>query len=109
MKIDIKTGRPILANRIGGLSGPAIKPIAVRCIYEIYERVRVPIFGCGGILNWRDAIELILAGASAVQIGTAIAVKDLEVFRTIPKGIEKYIRRKGFRSIKEIVGLSHRL
>ncbi len=109
MKIDIKTGRPILANRIGGLSGPAIKPIAVRCIYEIYERVRVPIFGCGGILNWRDAIELILAGASAVQIGTAIAVKDLEVFRTIPKGIEKYIRRKGFRSVKEIVGLSHRL
>jgi len=109
MKIDIKTGRPILANRIGGLSGPAIKPIAVRCVYEIYERVRVPIFGCGGILNWRDAIELILAGASAVQIGTAIAVKDLEVFRTIPKGIEKYIRRKGFRSVKEIVGLSHRL
>jgi len=109
MKIDIKTGRPILANRIGGLSGPAIKPIAVRCIYEIYERVRVPIFGCGGILNWRDAIELILAGASAVQIGTAIAVKDLEVFRTIPRGIEKYIRRKGFRSVKEIVGLSHRL
>jgi len=109
MKIDIKTGRPILANRIGGLSGPAIKPIAVRCVYEIYERVGVPIFGCGGILNWRDAIELILAGASAVQIGTAIAVKDLEVFRTIPKGIEKYIRRKGFRSVKEIVGLSHRL
>ena len=109
MKIDIKTGRPILANRIGGLSGPAIKPIAVRCVYEIYERVRVPIFGCGGILNWRDAIELILAGASAVQIGTAIAVKDLEVFRTIPKGIEKYIRRKGFGSVKEIVGLSHRL
>jgi len=109
MKIDIKTGRPILANRIGGLSGPAIKPIAVRCIYEIYERVRVPIFGCGGILNWQDAIELILAGASAVQIGTAIAVKDLEVFRTIPKGIEKYIRRKGFGSVKEIVGLSHRL
>ena len=109
MKIDVKTGRPILANRIGGLSGPAIKPIAVRCIYEIYEHVRVPIFGCGGISNWRDAIELILAGACAVQIGTAIAVKDLEVFRTIPKGIEKYIRRKGFRSVKEIVGLSHRL
>jgi len=56
MKIDIKTGRPILANRIGGLSGPAIKPIAVRCVYEIYERVDTPIFGCGGISNWRDAI-----------------------------------------------------
>ena len=109
MKIDIKTGRPILANRIGGLSGPAIKPIAVRCIYEIYERVRVPIFGCGGILNWRDAIEFILAGASAVQVGTAIALKGLEVFRAISKGIEAYIKKKGFRSVGEIVGLSHSL
>ena len=109
MKIDIKTGRPILANRIGGLSGPTIKPIAVRCIYEIYERVRVPIFGCGGILNWRDAIELILAGASAVQVGTAIALKGLEVFRAISKWIETYIKKKGFRSVGEIVGLSHSL
>ena len=109
MKIDIKTGRPILANRIGGLSGPAIKPIAVRCIYEIYEHVRVPIFGCGGILNWRDAIEFILAGASAVQVGTAIALKGLEVFGAISKGIEAYIRKKGFRSVGEIVGLSHSL
>ena len=109
MKIDIKTGRPILANRIGGLSGPAIKPIAVRCVYEIYERVGVPIFGCGGISNWRDAIEFILAGASAVQIGTAIALRGLEVFRAISKGIEAYIKKKGFRSVREIVGLSHSL
>jgi len=109
MKIDIKTGRPILANRIGGLSGPAIKPITVRCIYEIYEHVRVPIFGCGGILNRRDAIEFILAGASAVQIGTAIALRGLEVFRAISKGIEAYIKKKGFRSVREIVGLSHNL
>ncbi len=109
MKIDIKTGRPILANRIGGLSGPAIKPIAVRCVYEIYERVRVPIFGCGGISNWRDAIEFILAGASAVQVGTAIALRGLEVFRAISKGIEAYIKKKGFRSVGEIVGLSHSL
>jgi len=109
MKIDVKTGRPILANRIGGLSGPAIKPIAVRCVYEIYERVRVPIFGCGGILNWRDAIEFILAGASAVQVGTAIALKGLEVFRAISKRIEAYIKKRGFRSVGEIVGLSHSL
>ena len=109
MKIDVKTGRPILANRIGGLSGPAIKPIAVRCVYEIYERVRVPIFGCGGILNWRDVIEFILAGASAVQVGTAIALRGLEVFRAISKGIEAYIKKRGFRSVGEIVGLSHSL
>jgi len=109
MKIDIKTGRPILANRIGGLSGPAIKPIAVRCVYEIYERVDTPIFGCGGISNWRDAIEFTLAGASAVQIGTAIALKGLEAFRTISEGIEAYIKKRGFRRVGEIVGLSHRL
>ena len=109
MKIDIKTGRPILANKIGGLSGSAIKPIAVRCVYEIYERVRVPIFGCGGISNWRDAIEFILAGAAAVQVGTAIALRGLEVFRAILKGVETYIEKKGFRSVEEIVGLSHGL
>jgi len=109
MKIDIKTGRPILANRIGGLSGPAIKPIAVRCVYEIYERVGVPILGCGGISNWRDVIEFILAGASAVQVGTAIALRGLEVFRAISKGVEAYIKKKGFRSVGEIVGLSHSL
>ena len=109
MKIDVRTGRPILANKIGGLSGPAIKPIAIRCIYEIYERVKVPIFGCGGISNWRDAIEFILAGASAVQVGTAVAVKGLEVFRAITEGMEAYIKRRGFRRVGEIVGLSHSL
>ncbi len=109
MAIDVETARPILANKIGGLSGPAIKPIAIRCVYEIYEKVEIPIVGCGGITTWRDAVEFLLAGASAVQIGTAVALRGLDVFRSIVKGIESYVRRKGFRSVKEIVGLSHKL
>ena len=107
MKIDIETAQPVLANNIGGLSGPAIKPVAVRCIYELYEKVDVPIIGCGGVTTWQDAVEFMLAGASAVQIGTAIAWKDLSVFNSVTRGIDRYLRRKGFRSVKEIVGSSH--
>jgi len=108
MAIDTETTVPILSNKIGGLSGPAIKPIAVRCVYEIYERVKVPIIGCGGITNWRDAVEFLLAGATTVQIGTAIALKGPNVFKKITRGINAYLKRKGFKSVNEIVGLSHR-
>ena len=108
MAIDTETAMPILSNKIGGLSGPAIKPTALRCVYEIYEKVKVPIIGCGGITNWRDAVEFILAGASAVQIGTAIAIKGPRVFKAVVRGIDAYLERKGFGSVKEIVGLSHR-
>lgn len=108
MAIDAETAMPILSNKFGGLSGPAIKPIAVRCVYDIYERVKVPIIGCGGITNSRDAVEFLLAGASAVQIGTAIALKGSGVFKVVTRGIEVYLRRKGFESVNEIVGLSHR-
>ena len=108
MAIDIETCRPILANKVGGLSGGAIKPIAVRCIYEIYEAVDIPIIGCGGIRTWRDAVELILAGASAVQIGSAIAIEGLSVFRSIAEGIKYYLQRKGFKSVRDIVGLAHK-
>jgi len=108
MAIDAETAMPILSNRLGGLSGPAIKPIALKCVYEIYEHVKVPIVGCGGIGNWRDAVEFLLAGASAVQIGTAVATKGPSVFNNVAKGIDAYLKRKDFRSVKEIVGLSHR-
>jgi dihydroorotate dehydrogenase (NAD+) catalytic subunit len=108
MAIEIETTRNLLANKIGGLSGPAIKPIAVRCVYEIYREVDVPVIGCGGITNWRDAVEFILAGASAVQIGTAIAFKGLRVFKSVTRGIAAYIKKKDFGSVKDIVGLSHR-
>jgi dihydroorotate dehydrogenase (NAD+) catalytic subunit len=108
MAIDAETAMPILSNKVGGLSGPAVKPIAIRCVYDIYEQVKVPIIGCGGITNWRDAVEFLLAGASAVQIGTAVAINGSSVFKAVTRGIEAYLKRKGFESVNEIVGLSHR-
>jgi dihydroorotate dehydrogenase (NAD+) catalytic subunit len=108
MAIDPETTMPILSNKRGGLSGPAVKPLAVRSVFDIYERVRVPIIGCGGITNWRDAVEFLLAGASAVQIGTAIALKGCNVFGNVTHGIEAYLKKKDFESVNEIVGLSHR-
>ena len=107
MAINVETCQPILSNKIGGLSGPAIKPIAVRCVYEIYREAKVPVIGCGGITTWRDAVEFMLAGASAVQIGTAVAFKGLSVFRSVTRGIDNYLKDRGFRSVKEIVGLAH--
>ena len=108
MAIDAETVTPILSNKVGGLSGPAVKPIAIRCVYDIYEQVKVPIIGCSGITNWRDAVEFLLAGASAVQIGTAVALKGSSVFKAVTRGIETYLKSKGFESVNEIVGISHR-
>ena len=105
--IDMETMMPILNNVKGGLSGAAIKPVALRCVYDIADAFDVPIIGCGGVSNWRDAVEFFLAGASAVQIGTAVA-DDIEVFQSVTKGVETYLRKKHFRSVKEIVGLAHR-
>jgi dihydroorotate dehydrogenase (NAD+) catalytic subunit len=107
LAIDVDAQMPILSNMRGGLSGSAIKPIALRCVYDIFEAVKVPIVGCGGIANWRDAVEFMLAGASAVQIGTAVAMGDLKVFGDVNRGIQTYLQRKGYRSVNEIVGLSH--
>ena len=106
--IDIETTRPILSKRIGGLSGPAIKPVAVRCVYEIYEKVSVPIIGCGGLVTWEDAVEFLLAGAMAVQIGTALMIQDANVFKMVTEGVETYLRRKSFKNVKDIVGLAHK-
>ena len=109
MAIDSETMRPILSNLKGGLSGPAVKPVALRCVYDIREELPdVPIIGCGGIADWRDAVEFLLAGASAVQVGTAIALESTEVFQAITKGVEIYLRKKHYGSVKEIVNLAHR-
>jgi len=108
MAIDVETAMPVLANKVGGLSGSAVKPIALRHVYDVYEQVDVPIVGCGGIADWRDAVEFLLAGASAVQIGTAIAVEGPGVFQEIVNGMGAYLKKKKVRSVKEIVGLSHR-
>ena len=107
MAIDAETMLPILANIRGGLSGAAIKPVALRCVYDIAELFDVPIIGCGGVTDWRDAVEFFLAGASAVQVGTAVA-ENPEVFNAITRGVETYLRKKNKRSVTEIVGLAQR-
>jgi dihydroorotate dehydrogenase (NAD+) catalytic subunit len=108
MMIDADFRRPVLANVTGGLSGPALKPVALRCVWEIAEAVKVPIIGCGGVSNWRDAVEYMLAGATAVEIGTGVMYEGLEVYGKVNEGIAGYLRENGFGSVKEIVGLAHR-
>jgi dihydroorotate dehydrogenase (NAD+) catalytic subunit len=107
MAIDIDLRRPILANRFGGLSGPAIKPIGIGIVYELYENLKVPIIGVGGITTWKDAIEYILAGATAVEIGSALSLKGYKIFREINRGILKYLTKYGISNIKEIIGGAH--
>ena len=104
--IDVETQRPILSNKFGGLSGTPIKPIALRCVYEISSKYDVPIIGCGGISTWEDAVEFFLVGASAVQLGSAIGDNWVGVFDDINKGILQYMKRKGYSSIKDMVGLA---
>ena len=104
--IDVETQKTILNNVRGGLSGPAIKPIALRCVYDVFEFVKIPIFGCGGITDWRDAVEFFLA-ASSVQVGTAVGLENKMVFRAINRGIASYLKKKGYGSVKEVVGLCH--
>ncbi|MEX0656729.1 MAG: dihydroorotate dehydrogenase [Nitrosopumilaceae archaeon] len=108
MAIDVETERPILSNKIGGLSGTPIKPIAVRCVYEISSTYDIPIIGCGGISSWEDAVEFILAGASAVQLGSVVGDNWLTVFGDINNGIMKYMEKKGFSKIEEITGRAKR-
>ena len=104
MKIDIYAAKPILGNRVGGLSGKAIHPIAVRAVYEVYRELKPDIIGVGGVFSWEDAIELIMAGARAVQIGTAIIYYGPEIVREIVEGMKRFLEQQGFRSIEEIVG-----
>lgn len=101
MYIDVEAMRPVLSNRFGGLSGPAIRPIAVRCVYELADLC--DLIGTGGVETWRDAAEMILAGAKAVGIGTALRRKGLGVFNEINRGLESYLLRKGL-SLRELVG-----
>ena len=106
MAIDVETKRPILSNKFGGLSGTPIKPIALRCVYEISSKYDIPIIGCGGISTWEDAIEFFLAGASAIQLGSAVGDRWIEVFNEINNGILQYMKKKEFSKIEEMIGLA---
>ena len=107
MRIDLKSGRPILANKTGGFSGPAVKPVAIRMIYQVYEAVNIPIIGMGGIKDAYDVLEFLYAGASAVAIGTMNLVNPYickEIIDDLPRVLEEY----GFKDINDCIGYAHR-
>lgn len=106
MRIDLKTRKPVIANKMGGFSGPAIFPVAVRMVYQVYEAVKIPIIGMGGVSSARDVIEMMLAGAAAVQVGAANLVDPYackNIIEELPKVMEKF----GIISLEEIIGGSH--
>lgn len=103
MRIDIKTRRPILHNNIGGMSGPAVFPVAVRMVWQVASKVKVPIIGMGGISTWQDAVEMMLAGASALQVGTAIFTDPFAPIKIID-GLNKYLDENGISSVSELLG-----
>lgn len=107
MAIDVRTMRPALSTVTGGLSGPAIKPVALRMVWQVAKAVRIPVIGMGGIMTATDAIEFLLAGASAVQVGTAVFI-DPEAPVKIIAGIEDYMEKKGFSDVSELIGYVNR-
>ena len=108
MRIDIETGKPILKNKFGGLSGPAVKPVAIRCVYEVFDTVDIPIIGVGGIRDYKDVLEFLYAGASCVQIGTSIMYEGMEIFGNIINGLERFMDERGYGSVDELVGIAHK-
>ena len=103
MSIDIETRRPRLANTFGGLSGPAIKPIALRMVYQVASQAGIPVLGMGGIMNGRDALEFLIAGAKAVEVGTANLVDPGASVRIVNE-IRDYCREKGISKVEELIG-----
>lgn len=107
MVIDLKKRKPVLANTFGGLSGPAIRPIALRMVYQVYEAVSLPIIGMGGIMTAEDALSFIMAGASAIALGTANFVEPDSIGK-VAAGLEEWCRRENIGAIREIIGCAHR-
>ena len=103
MAIDAERQRPVVSTVTGGLSGPCVKPIALRMVWQVFHAVKIPIIGLGGIMNATDAIEFLLAGARAIQVGTANFI-DPQITVKIVDGIEDYLDRHGCRSVEEIIG-----
>jgi dihydroorotate dehydrogenase (NAD+) catalytic subunit len=104
MVIDVDAAFPVLHNRSGGLSGPALKPIAVRCVAEIAQFVDVPIIGTGGVLTGRDAVEMMMAGATAVGVGSALWYRGPEAFKLIKEELQVFLEENGYKSLYEIIG-----
>jgi dihydroorotate dehydrogenase (NAD+) catalytic subunit len=108
MKIDLELKTPVLANKIGGYSGNAIKPIGVRCVYEIANNVNIPIIGVGGINTGKDAIEYIMAGAAAIQIGSGLYYRGVDVFKKVCNEIEKWMKDHKVKNISDLIGVAHK-
>lgn len=106
MAVDIHSGYPILGNIYGGLSGQAIRPIAVKCVYDLYQALDIPVIGVGGIGSWQDVVEMMMAGASGVQIGSAVYDK-LNIFSEICRGLSEHLSAADY-SLQEMIGLAHR-
>jgi dihydroorotate dehydrogenase (NAD+) catalytic subunit len=107
MVIDVRAGRPILANRTGGLSGPAIRPLAVRCVYDIYRAVEIPILGMGGVSSGRDAVEMIMAGATAIGVGSAVYQGGVEILGQIRDEMAALMVELGFEQLGAMRGIAH--
>ena len=106
LAIDVGRGRPVFAGRIGGLSGPAIKPIALRVVYELAQKLKIPVIGCGGITSWKDVVEFIMAGAHAVQVGTGNFIDPLCIPKLI-RGLEDFLAGRGLKDWEGIRGCAH--
>ncbi|MEK6843764.1 MAG: dihydroorotate dehydrogenase [Candidatus Micrarchaeota archaeon] len=107
MLISADFQKPILSNKYGGVSGPAIKPIALKAVYQIYESVKIPIIGTGGVSTGEDAIEMLLAGATAIGIGTATYYRGVEAFKLIENEMQHWMEKNKFSSVKELIGKAH--
>ncbi len=107
MAIDIESGYPILGNKFGGLSGRAIKPVAIKCVYDLYEALDIPVIGVGGISDYRDVIEFIMAGAQAVEIGSAVG-NNINIFNDISGCLQEFLEEKEW-TLEDIYGMAHRV
>ena len=108
MKIDLELKMPVLSNKIGGYSGKAIKPIGVRCVYEIAENVDIPVIGVGGITTGEDALEYIMAGASAVQIGSGVYYRGIDIFKKVCDEMKNWMKKHGYTKLSELIGVAHK-
>ena len=106
MAVNVDSAYPILGGTLGGLSGPALHPIAVRAIYQIRRAVDLPIIGVGGVQDYRGALEMMMVGASAVQIGSAVTSRGLEIFRDVTTGMSKFLEQRGLSSIRQVIGIA---
>ncbi|MBI3955036.1 dihydroorotate dehydrogenase [Candidatus Gottesmanbacteria bacterium] len=107
MIIDIGKRKPILGAKKGGVSGPAILPVAVRCVYEIYEAVKIPIIGMGGVTKWQDVVEVMMAGATLVGVGTATYLKGMKIYSQLKQELGEYLQKENITNLRELVGVAH--